>query len=100
MPFYLGIQLLSGPKFWPTDPKFCVEFEYEFDSGFQSRNGELCGETAFQRCGFDPRQARKLSFEYENHVRLGFECAELEFFVRKFVALRFGVLEPSVSLGS
>ena len=32
-----------APKFWPTNPKFCGEFEYELRSGFRSRNGELKG---------------------------------------------------------
>ena len=31
------------PKFWPTDPKFCGEFESELRSGFRAQNGELKG---------------------------------------------------------
>ena len=33
--------MLRDPKFWPTDTKFCGEFEYELRSGLRNRNGEL-----------------------------------------------------------
>ena len=41
MTFYLWVYMLRGPKFWPTDPKFCGEFESEVRSGFWARNREI-----------------------------------------------------------
>ena len=41
--FNLWVCMLRDPKFWPTDPKLCVEFEFGVRSGFRSRRVELKG---------------------------------------------------------
>ena len=41
--FYLWVYMPRDPKFGPTDPKFCGDFESDLRSGFRSRNGDLKG---------------------------------------------------------
>ena len=35
--------MLRDPKFYPTDPTFWEELEYDLGSGFWARNGEFKG---------------------------------------------------------